>query len=98
MMRIYLAFLGEYYIRRLEREKSRRLRYLFTSGKNYQISRINLFLTSISIKSVMNNGSPWADIFLVRNGADPDLSSSKFDPTRSIMLGNVRSAYFLSLG
>ena len=69
------------YIQWLEREKSRRLRYLFTSGKNYQISRINLCLTSILIKSVMNNGSLWADIFLVRNGADPDPSSSKFDPS-----------------
>ncbi|TFK81513.1 cleft lip and palate transmembrane 1 [Polyporus arcularius HHB13444] len=31
-------------------------------------------------ESVLNNGSLWADVFLVRDGASPDPSDSKFDP------------------
>ncbi|KAH9849977.1 cleft lip and palate transmembrane 1 [Lenzites betulinus] len=30
--------------------------------------------------SVQNNGSLWADVFLVRDGASPDPSDAKFDP------------------
>lgn len=31
-------------------------------------------------KSVQSNGSLWADVFLVRDGASPDPTDSKFDP------------------
>lgn len=34
-----------------------------------------------STKAVQQNGSLWADIFLVKNGADPDPSSPNFSPS-----------------
>lgn len=32
------------------------------------------------VQSVQNNGTLWADVFLVRDGASPDPSDTKFDP------------------
>ena len=41
---------------------------------------------------MLKNGSLWADIFLARNGANPDPQNSAFDPT---LVHHVRKRMFL---
>jgi hypothetical protein len=43
---------------------------------------------------VLKNGSLWADIFLARNGANPDPQNSAFDPA---LVHHVRKRMFLAL-